>query len=153
MTVVFFTILPENGFFSYKSPENPQNQSHQNRTQGPKEGKADRIAKGCIGGKENDGIDNRSGCQEGNGRVCRDLLFQKSVDNRNNPTFTWGKNKADKGSKQNSNNLVLRKKGMDPVRSDIDIDKARYNRPNEDKGQGFNHDRQKDGSHLQDRSR
>lgn len=41
---------------------------------------------------------------------------------------------------------------MDPIRGDIDIDKARYNRPNEDKGQGFNHDRQKDGSHLQDRS-
>ena len=42
---------------------------------------------------------------------------------------------------------------MDPIWRNIDVDEARNNRPNEDKGQGLNHDGQKDSSHLQDRSR
>ena len=88
MAMVFFFILLENGFPDHKAPENPQNQGHQNRTEGPKEGKTYRIAKGGVGSKENDGIDDRGRCQEGNGCVSRDLLFQKAIDDRNNPAFT-----------------------------------------------------------------
>ena len=153
MTVVFFTILLENGFLGHKAPENPQNKSHQNRTEGSEKGKSYRIAKGGVVSKEVDGIDDGGCCKERNGCVSWNLLLQKAVDDGDNPAFTRGKNKADKGSKKNPKNLVLRKKGMDPIRGDIDIDEARNNRANQDKGQGLNDDGQKDSSHLQDRSR
>ena len=62
MEMVFFSILLENGFLDHKAPENSQNKSHQNRTEGSEKGKAHWITKGGIGGEEDNWIDNRSSC-------------------------------------------------------------------------------------------
>lgn len=79
------------------------------------------VAKGRIGRKENNGIDDRCCYEKGNGRVTGDLLFQKTIDNGDNSTFTRGKKNPDKGPKKDSPPTISREKMINLVRCDIDF--------------------------------
>ena len=79
------------------------------------------VAKGRIGRKEDNRIDNRRCYEKGNSRVTGNLLFQKTIDNGDNSTFTRGKKNPDEGSKKDSPPTISREKMINLVRCDIDL--------------------------------
>ena len=79
------------------------------------------VAKGRIGRKENNGIDDRCCHKKGNGRVTGNLFFQKTIDNGNNSTFTRGKKNPYEGTKKDSPPTISREKMINLIRCDIDL--------------------------------
>ena len=79
------------------------------------------VAKGRIGRKENNRIDNRRCYEKGNGRVTGNLFFQKTIDNGDNPTFARGKKNPYEGAKKDSPPTISREKMINLVRRDIDL--------------------------------
>ena len=79
------------------------------------------VAKGRIGRKENNGIDNRCCHKKGNGCVTGNLFFQKTIDNGDDSTFTRGEKYPDEGAKKDSPPTISREKMINLVRCDIDL--------------------------------
>ena len=58
------------------------------------------VAKGRIGRKENNGIDDRCCYEKGNGRVTRNFLFQETIDNGDDSTFARREKYPNEGPKK-----------------------------------------------------
>ena len=82
------------------------------------------VAKGRIGRKENNRIDNRCCYEKGNGCVTGNLLFQKTIDNGDNSTFTRGKKHPDEVAKKDSPPTISREKMINLVRCDINLNQS-----------------------------
>ena len=95
------------------------------------------VAKGRIGRKENNRIDNRCCYEKGNSRVTGDLLFQKTIDNWNDSTLARRKEKANEGTKKDPPPTIARKKLINFIRRDIDLNPPRNETPNQDKKEGL----------------
>ena len=106
------------------------------------------IAKGRISRKKYNGIDNRCCNKKGNSRVTGDLLFQKTIDNGDDSTFTRGEKYPDKGSKKDSPPTISREKMINLVRCDINLNQPRNNTSNQNEGESFNDNREKNSPSL-----
>ncbi|CAG5149626.1 Uncharacterised protein [Streptococcus pneumoniae] len=79
------------------------------------------VAKGRIGRKKNNGIDNRCCHKKRNGRVTWNLFFQKTIDDGDDSTFTRREKYTDKGPKKDSPPTISREKMINLVRCDINF--------------------------------
>jgi len=79
------------------------------------------VAKGRIGCKENNRIDDRCCHKKGNSRVTGNLLFQKTIDNGDDSTFTRREKYSNEGAKKDSPPTISREKMINLVRCDIDL--------------------------------
>ena len=79
------------------------------------------VAKGRIGRKENNGIDNRCCHKKGNSCVTWNLLFQKTIDDGDDSTFTRREKNPYEGAKKDSPPTISREKMINLVRCDINL--------------------------------
>ena len=79
------------------------------------------MAKGRIGRKEDNRIDNRCSHKKRNSRVTRNFLFQETIDNGDDSTFTRREKNPYEGAKKDSPPTISREKMINLVRCDIDL--------------------------------